>query len=184
MSRLNSMSPAALRAVFLPESEDDLVLLLTIYNPQNHSEVLYRICDNFVPDPLNPGKALRLPSTTDDEVVYGVVSRGDEFIFLPVEITLPNEDESQSPRCSLTINDVTQELIPFIRNQLTGPAPIKLELVLTATPNTVEASFSGLMITSVSYNASTVNAELTAVDYDREPFPKHSLSPLYFPGLF
>lgn len=185
MSRLSTMSAAALRAVFSPEAEDSLIILITIYNPSNHSEVLYRICDNFMPDPLDPTKALRLSTTTDDQVFYGVqLADNTEFTFLPIEVTLPNEDETQSPRCSLTMHDVTQYLIPFIRNSLTGPAPIKLELVLASAPDTVEASFTGLMITNISYNANTVTADLTAVNYDREPFPKHSMSPLYFPGLF
>lgn len=185
MSRLSSMSPAALRAVFSPESEEDLVMLLTIYNPANHSEVLYRVCDNFVEDPANPGKALRLSTTTDDQVVYGVRrSNGTEFTFLPIQVTLPNEDEAQAPQCSVTIHDVTQYLIPFIRDQLTGPAPVLLEMVLSSTPDVVEASFGSLMITNISYNANTVTADLTAIDYEREPFPKHAFSPLYFPGLF
>lgn len=185
MSRLSTMSAAALRAVFSPEAEDDLIILITIYNPKNHLEVLYRICDNSMPDPADPSKALRLSSTTDDHVFYGVrLADNTEFTFLPIQVTLPNEDESQSPRCSLTMHDVTQYLTPFIREKLTGPAPVKLDLVLTSSPDTVEASFSGLMITNISYNANTVTADLTAVNYDREPFPKHSLSPLYFPGLF
>lgn len=185
MSRLSSMSPAALRAVFSPESSDDLILLITIYNPANHLQVLYRLCDNFMPDPEDSTKALRLSSTTDDQVVYGVrLADSTEYTFLPIEVTLPNEDESQSPRCSLTMHDVTQYLIPFIRTQLTGPAPVKIDLVVSSSPDVVEASFTGLMITNVTYNANTVTSELTAVDYAREPFPKHSFSPLYFPGLF
>lgn len=184
MSRLSSMSPAALKAVFSPESDENLIMLITIYNPENESQVLYRLADGFVDDPANPGKALRLSTTTDTQVVYGVVSGGHEYTFLPIEVTLPNEDESQAPRCSLTMHDVTQYLVPFIRTQLTGPAKVDLNLVLSSTPNVIEAAFSGFLITNVSYNASTVTAELTMVNYDREPFPQHSFSPLYFPGLF
>lgn len=179
------MSPAALRAVFSPEAEDELIILVTIYNPQNHTEVLYRLCDNFMPDPSDPTKALRLSTTTDTQVIYGVkLSDDTEFTFLPLEITLPNEDESQAPRCSITMHDVTQYLIPFIRTQLTGPAPVKLDLVLASSPDIVEASFTGLQITNISYNMTTVTAELSAADYSREPFPKHTFSPLYFPGLY
>ena len=184
MSRLTSMSPAALKAVFSPESDADLIMLITIYNPSNTSEVLFRIADGFVDDPLNPGKALRLSSTTDDYVVYGVISGGNEYTFLPVQVTLPNEDESQAPRCSIMIHDVSRYLIPFIRQQLVGPAPVKLELVLSTSPSVIEASFPNFMMTNVTYNASTVSAELTMVNYAQEPFPQHSFSPIYFPGLF
>ena len=184
MSRLTSMSPAALKAVFSPESDANLIMLVTIYNPVNSTQVLYRIADGYVDDPTNPGKALRLSSTTDDQVVYGVISNSQEYTFLPIEVTLPNEDESQAPKCSITIHDVSRYLIPFVRDQLTGPAPVKLEMVLSTTPNTIEASFTGFLMTSVTYNSSTVTAELTMVNYDREPFPQHSFSPIYFPGLF
>ena len=78
MTRLSSMSPAALRAVFSPESDADLIILLTIYNPQNHSQVLYRIADGYVEDPTDPTKALRLGDPTAEQVVYGVVSRTHE----------------------------------------------------------------------------------------------------------
>lgn len=184
MSRLTSMSPAALKAVFSPESDANLIMLITIYNPINPAEVLFRISDGFVDDPINPGKALRLSTTTDEQVVYGVSSAGIEYTFLPIEVTLPNEDESQAPKCSITIHDVTRYLIPFIREQLTGPANVKIDMVLSSTPDTIEASFSGFMMTSVTYNATTVSAELTMVNYDTEPFPQHSFSPIYFPGLF
>ncbi len=184
MSRLTSMSPAALRAVFSPESDADLIMLITIYNPSNSTEALYRIADGFVDDPNNPGKALRLSTTDDEQVVYGVVSNGHEYTFLPVQVSLPNEDESQAPKCSMTIHDVTRYLIPFIRQQLTGPANVKLDMVLSTTPNIIEASFTGFMLTSVTYNANTITADLTMVNYDREPFPQHSFSPIYFPGLF
>ena len=184
MSRLTSMSPAALRAVFSPESDANLIMLITIYDPVNTNTVLFRIADGYVEDPANPGKALRLSTTTDDVVVYGVISGGQEYSFLPIQVTLPNEDESQAPRCSLTIHDVSRYLVPFIRQQLVGPARVKLEMVLSTTPNTIEASFEGFLMTNVTYNANTVTAELTMVNYDREPFPQHSFSPIYFPGLF
>jgi hypothetical protein len=178
------MSPAALKAVFSPESDANLIMLITIYNPTNPEQALYRIADGYVEDPDEPGKALRLSTTTDEQVVYGVINNGNEYTFLPVQVTLPNEDESQAPRCSITIHDVTRYLVPFIREQLTGPAKVDISLVLSTTPNTIEATFAGFMITNISYNATTVSAELTMVNYDREPFPQHSFSPLYFPGLF
>jgi len=184
MSRLSSMSPAALKAVFSPESDANLIMLITIYNPVNENQVLYRLADGYIDDPSDPTKALRLSSTTDDQVVYGVISNNLEYTFLPIEVTLPNEDESQAPRCSLTIHDVSRYLIPFIRQQLTGPAKVDLTMVLSTSPNVPEATFTGFMLSNVSYNSSTVTAELTMVNYDREPFPQHSFSPLYFPGLF
>lgn len=176
MSRLTSMSPDALKAVFSPDSDGDLITLLTIYSPTTGA-VIARICDGF-------NKRI---SENSEEVVYGVTSRGNNFTFLPVEITLPSEEEAQAPRASIVIHDVTRYLTQTIR-ELSGPPRITMELVLNKTPNTdlniVEVSFDYFYISSITYNRDTVSCELTMINLDREPFPVHSFTPSYFPGLF
>lgn len=173
MSRLTTMSPEALKAVFSPDSDADLILLLTVYDPINPNVVLTRLADGFT----------QRISETDDEVVYGVRSNGNDFIFLPMEITLPSEEEAQAPRCSITLHDVTRYVTPIIRS-ITASPTIKMELVLSKTPDVVEVSFDGFYITNFTYNANTVMATLSMIDLEREPFPAHSFSPKYFPGLF
>lgn len=173
MSRLTTMSPAAIKAVFSPDSDSDLFFLLTIYDPANPASVVMRLSDGYTQ---------RISETADD-VVYGTVSNGNNFIFLPMQISLPTEEEAQAPRCSLTINDVSRYAIPLIRS-ITSPPKILMQLVLSKTPNIIEAEFNGFYISKFTYNASTVTAELSMIDYEREPFPAHSFSPLYFPGLF
>lgn len=178
MSRLTSMSPDALRAVFSPEADSDLIMLVTVYDPAitdptNPGYVAARVCDGYT----------QRISETADEVVYGVVSNGNTFTFLPMQITLPQEDEAQAPRCSITLHDVTRYITPLIRT-LSAPPRVKLELVLSKTPNVVEVSFSSFYIINFTYNANTVNAELAMIDFEREPFPMHAFTPKYFPGLF
>jgi hypothetical protein len=167
------MSPTAIRAVFSPDSDSDLITLLTIYNPLNESEVIARLCDGFT----------QRISETDDEVLYGVVSNGFSYTFIPMQISLPSEDEAQAPRCSIVLNDVTRYITPIIRT-ITAPPRIKLELVLAKTPNVIEVSFSDFYINNFSYNAQSVTADLAMIDYEREPFPMHAFTPRYFPGMF
>ena len=152
MSRLTSMSPEAIKAVFSPDSDADLILLLTIYDPDNPNTVVARLADGFT----------KRISETADEVVYGVTSRGNDFTFLPMEISLPTEEEAQAPRCSVTMHDVTRYVVPIIRS-ISGPPKVKLEIVLSKTPDTVEASFAGFYFSN---------------------FTMHSFSPVYFPGIF
>jgi hypothetical protein len=173
MSRLSSMSPTAIRAVFSPDSDNDLITLLTIYDPLNESEVIARLADGFT----------QRISETDDEVEYGVVSNGFNYTFIPMQISLPSEDEAQAPRCSIVLNDVTRYITPIIRT-ITAPPRIKLELVLAKTPNVIEVSFSDFYINNFSYNAQAVTADLAMIDYEREPFPMHAFTPRYFPGMF
>lgn len=173
MSRLVSLSPEALRAVFSPDSDTDLITLVTIYSPTDDNTVLARVCDGYT----------QRISENADEVLYGVISGGQEFIFLPLQITLPSEEEAQAPRCSLTIFDVTKYLTPTIKN-LQGPPRIKLQLVLSKTPNVVEVSFDYFYISSITYNRDSVVCDLSMINLEREPFPMHSFSPTKFPGLF
>jgi len=173
LSRLTSMSPDALKAVFSPDADDDLLILLTVYNPLNESEVLVRLADGFT----------KRISENDSEVIYGVTSNSFDYTFIPMQISLPSEDEAQAPRCSIVMHDVTRHLTPIIRT-ITAPPRIKLELVLTKTPDVVEVSFSDFYINNFSYNKDSVTADLAMIDYEREPFPMHSFTPSFFPGMF
>ena len=173
MSRLTTMSAGALQAVFAQETENDLILLVTVYDPLNPSQAVLQICDGFT------GRI----SETADQVTYGVTSRGVDYIFLPVDITLPDEAENSAPQCSITFYDVTQYVMPVARS-ITARPKVKLELVLTSTPDIVEASFNGFYITNFTYNADRVTATLSMVNYELEPFPQYSFTPVYFPGLF
>lgn len=178
MSRPN-LSPEALAAIFGTESTQEFITLVTITSG-NTSET------TGVPEPirLSDGSTGRLASlTTDQEVVYGVTSRGYDHIFLPLEITLPSEEDGQAPRCSIVINDVTQLLIPTIR-RIIDRLNIKLEVVLSSDPNDVQVSYDNLYVTSITYNKDTVTLDLTMVDLEQEPFPVYTFSPAYFPGLF
>jgi hypothetical protein len=173
MSRLTTMSPNAIRAVFSPEADDDLITLLTIYDPANESVVLARLSDGYT----------KRISESDTEVIYGVTSNEHDYTFLPMQISLPSEDEAQAPRCSVVLYDVTRYITPIIRT-ITGPPRIKLELILSKTPDVVEVSFSDFYINNFTYNSDSVTADLAMIDYEREPFPMHSFTPRYFPGMF
>lgn len=168
MSRLSSMSPEALKAVFSPDSDSSLIVLLTLYG-----EETIRLADGYT----------QRISENADEVMYGVVSRGQNYIFLPMNVTLPTEDQESVPRMRIEMHDVTRQLIPVVRT-LGEAISVKMEIVLSKTPDVVEASFDGLLMAGVTYNANTITADLTVESLSTEPFPAHSFTPSYFPGLF
>lgn len=170
MSRLDSLSPACLRAMLSPETDEDIITLLTFTGGGISTPI--RISD---------GHTGRLSETADD-VTYGLTSRGNQFVFLPFSLTLPNDDDSD-PGCELTMHDVTRSLMPTLRT-LTGPPSVTIELVLASSPDTVEASFPGFQLGAVTYNDSTITGQLAVASLAHEPFPCHTFTPSYFPGLF
>lgn len=173
MSRLSSLSAAAVKAMYSSETEESIIMLLTIYDPSTNLPVI-RLADNYT----------TRVSETPDEVYYGVSSRGENYLFLPMAISLPTETDTGAPSCSITLNYVTKEAIQLVRTQLTKPTKILLELILSNSPETVEASFPAFYITSATYSAESINFTLNMISYESEPFPAFNFTPNYFPGLF
>jgi len=180
MSRLSSLSSAAIRAMFSSETDEQLITLITIYDPDDGVTPVLRLCDGYISEL----SAL----TTDEDKVYGVTrtvnSSSVNYIFLPLQIQLPAESETGAETCSISINYVTAEAINIIRTQLTKPAKILIELILSGSPNTTEATFSGFYITDASYSQDQIRLSLSMISYSREPFPSFNFVPSYFPGLF
>lgn len=176
MSRISTLSASAIKAMFSSETDENIIMLLTIYNPTDDSQVSFRLADSYTQ---------RIESlTTDTEVIYGVPSRGEDFIFLPMSISLPTEQDTGVGICKLSLQYVTREIIELIRTELTKPTRVQLELVLSGSPDTVEAIFPGFYITGATYNADSINFDLTMINLAREPFPCYNFIPMYFPGLF
>lgn len=177
MSRLSTLSAAAIKAMFSSETEQAVVMLLTIYSLDG-TTVVIRLADNF-------NKRI---SETDADIVYGVTYAGNNYVFLPMEISLPSESQDGNSNCNIRFNFVTPEAIQIIREQLTGPVKILLQLALTdgtsADLSSIEATFSGFYITSASYNAESITLNLGMINYNTEPFPAYNFTPKNFPGLF
>ena len=174
MSRLTTLSPNAIRAMFSTESQAALITLLTIYDT-NGTTPLVRLADNFTK---------RIEGlTTVEEVIYGVTSNNQDYIFVPLEISLPAEQDNAAPKCSIVIRDVTRYFTATIRSLNDAPK-IRLDMVLSTSPDVVEASFTNFFISNISYNADAVTAELSMIDFAVEPFPCYSFTPNYFPGMF
>lgn len=169
MSRLTTLSPAAIKAFFSPDSDEQIITLLTFITP---GEIL-RIADGYT----------QRISETDDEVLYGVVSRGESFTFLPFSLSLPGEDAEQAPACQITMHDVTRRVMPIIRD-LTSPPAVTMELVLASTPDVVEVAFPNFQMNGIAYDTEQITASLNVDMLALEPFPAHSFVPSAFPGIF
>jgi len=203
MSRLNSLSAAAIKALYSADADDTLIVLITIYDPSDDTEPVVRLADNYttyfnapaIIGNTNVNRIVSAPvgaaafppielETDGEDIIYGVIGPGSEkYIFLPLTITLPDETAGQSPKCVLTLYDVAGYLTPLIR-EVYGPPLVKLQLVLASNPSQVEITFTDFFLTNITYTRESIQAELNMINLDREPFPQHQFTPAYFPGLF
>lgn len=151
---------------------------------QQTSEVfvfLVTIDHDFLADPLLfSSDPTERASTTP--LVYKTVSRGNDYFFVPMEITLPDEAEGTSLQTKLRVSNVGREQIELLRSVST-PAEVTLELVLASDPDTVGLTLPVLDMTVANWDALSVELTLTIEALDREPYPAGNYDPSGFPAL-
>ncbi len=157
MSR--SLSLAARRAVSAQETDEAFLLLLSL----DHEDL---------------AEPIRVVNNTQD-----VASRGDTYIAYPFEIALPDEDPDSVARVTLRIDNVDREIVKNLR-AISSPLSVGLEVIMAASPDTVEAGPFNMTLVSAEYDALTVTGELAFEDVLNEPFPGHGYVPSEYPGLF
>jgi hypothetical protein len=161
------------------ETEDIPVILVTlIYKNGDSAPVeLYFSTDNgdeFV---------------IDGQKVRGTLSQGRQYLFCPMRVTLPTDNEGGNAQ--IAIDNASQHITRAVREaQVTDGMPqIKFSVVLLSpdvpeSRDIIAADFPPLNIVSVTIDQFTVTADIAANSLEGESFPGRVYSPSYFPGMF
>ena len=112
-----------------------------------------------------------------------VTSNGQVFEPYPFALTLPLSDGERQVELMLQIDNVDQSLTKAIRELLTPPV-IKLEMVLSNTPDTIEQTIDFLRADFVSYDSMSIQFKLRPDNIMGRKFPSSKYSPARFPDLF
>lgn len=115
--------------------------------------------------------------------VYGTTSRGNEYLFVPMQIALPDEKEGSPPRSAMQISNVNREVVALIRS-ITTPPQCKMELVLDTDLDAVEVESPELNIVDSNTVAGVLTLDLSLNSMQAEQYPVDSFDPSGFPGLF
>lgn len=154
-----SLSATAKAAIYAAQTEQVFLLLLEI----SHAS-------------LSP--TLRFVDNLQD-----VVSGGNTYTAFPFQLSLPDDQDDQLARVTLSIDNVDRQIVQAIRS-LTSPPTIALKIVLASSPNTVEAGPFDFTLRETEYDALVVSGTLAFEDFLNEPYPVGSFTPNFFPGLF
>lgn len=120
---------------------------------------------------------------SENPLVYGTVHGGEDYIFCPMEILLPDDIDERAPTARLMIANVGRELVAAVRSVLT-PAEVTVFCVLASAVDDVEIEWAPLDLRGVQYNAETITIEIGEDAMDTEPFPARTFSASGFPALF
>jgi hypothetical protein len=165
---MRSLSEDFRKAINSQSTGEVVIVLLTITHP-NFSEDI-RVCSD-------PYETLPIAG------VKGVVSQGLEYVYLPFSIQLPTQDDTNTPRASLSIDNIDRRIVAAAR-QASSKLSVKIEIVLSSDVDNPEISVDNFKLQNVTFDAFAVNGELSMDYYDLEPFPYARLTPTYFPGAF
>lgn len=111
-----------------------------------------------------------------------ITSNGNLFVAWDFEIILPGEDPDNPDTARLTIGNIDPLIIRTLR-AISSPPQITVQVVLSGTPDTVEAEFSGLVLRNTPWDAGTISGDLAFEEILTEPVAT-TLTPAMFPGLF
>ena len=170
---MTTISLDAQATIFAQESGDYEILLLTLSSDE--------LDDDFL---LSTDWTERLVSlTTDEQVVYGTVSNSLDYIYCPMSISWPSDDEDAPPQTTLTIDSIPHEMTAIIRSLLHTPS-LSMALVLASAPDTVEKQISGLAFKDVTISGDTLTASLMLDVMTNESFPYRKFTPSTASGLY
>jgi hypothetical protein len=165
-----TVTDALKQAAYAQQTDEVFVTLVTLSSDELTESI--RICD----DPTTA-----LTGLGDD--VYGIVSNGDTFLFMPYDIWLPRDDKTGTVSARLAIQNTDRRIVEVART-VTRPVNVKMQVVLASDPDTIEVEFDNFQLSNVKYDVMKVEGDLTLNYWGLEPFPSSSFTPSNFPGLF
>lgn len=169
-----ALSPRTTAALMQQETGDSDIVLMTVSHESWDGQVL-----RFS---THPTTLLRMDEATGLPI-YGTVSRGNEYIYAPVQVSLPNSADEQPPEAHLIMSNVSRELSPYIKLVDKIPPKITMEVVNTATPDIVEMTFADLDFSTTTWDSSTIDIKVTNDTANSEPVPYLRFSLGYFQNM-
>lgn len=121
--------------------------------------------------------------TTDEQVIYGTISRGQTYLFLPVRIKLPDDTDDGPGELQLEIDNIHRAYMEAIRTVFT-PIACRVDIVMDNALDVVDIVWPEFRLTQIKYDDKVITGTLTVEMLMTEPFPAGNFVPSYTPGVF
>lgn len=120
---------------------------------------------------------------TTEPLVYGLISRGEEYVFLPASIVLPPEGDKAVPRYKIDIDNVDRSMTEIVRS-IQGDAIVIIEVMSSLDLENPIRPGVRTAVRSASITATRISLEVVGDPLITEPFPGVTFTSDRFPGLF
>jgi Domain of unknown function (DUF1833). len=118
------------------------------------------------------------------EPIFGTVSRGETYLFVPISASLPTSSDESPPEGKIQFANVGRVVTPYLKMVDQQYPRITLEFVNAETPDTVETSWPEMELGSANWDASMAEVGIINNIASSEPMPWLRFVPAYFPNLF
>lgn len=115
--------------------------------------------------------------------VYGTISNGQEYVFLPFDLYLPADDKTGAVTAKLIIENIDRRIIEIVRT-VSKPVNMNIKMVLSGDLDFIEIEYDNFKLTNITYDSMTVTGDISLEYWGLEPFPSKKFTPSNFPGLF
>ena len=167
------LSPRTKAALMQQQTEDSDIVLITITHPSWTQPVYLSTHATAI---------LRTDAATGTPI-WGTVSRGREYIYVPIQATMPTSTDEQPPEAHLIVSNVSRILSPYLKLVDKTPPRITLEVVNPSAPDVVDVTYPELDLMNVSWDANTVDAQLMHNIASNEPLPWLRFNLANFPNM-
>lgn len=155
-----TISQTALQAMLAQQTDQIFLVTLQIDHP-------------------NLSAPLRFVNDTQD-----LLKGGNTYTGWPFQIKFPEDTEDNTPRVTISIDNVDQTIIREIRAMEAAP-DITIEVVLKSSPDTTELGPFTMELKTVDYDELTISGTISyEEDFLNEPFPADSFTPKTAPGIY
>lgn len=168
-----ALSPTAVTAALAQETSEREVCLLTITHA-NWSE----------PVRLSTDATEFLRFADDGSPMYGTVSRGMTFEFVPIAPVLPDSRDETPPTGRVAIDNVSRIVAPYLRSIDTGVARVTVEVVLASSPDIVDQVWPEMDLQTSTIDPSRVEVTIGVDAASDEACPWMRFIPAYFSNLY
>lgn len=169
MSRAVSIS--AMQAMHDAETDDYEIILLTVHHPGLDEPIR-----------VSTDATQRIRETAED-IVYGTISNGDEYVFVGIDIALPSQSEDSPPETRITIDNIDPAIVEALRS-ISGSPEVDIAVVMYSSPDEIQVYYPSFTMPVATFDEMTVTGALTLDMMMNEPAPGDVMGPKYFPGQF
>lgn len=148
------------------------VFLITIYHE-----------DLITPIRVSSDPTERIESDTTN-VIYGTRSNGNIYYYAGFDCCLANDEDGAAPQVQISIPNADRSMVDAIESMGAGPVTVDIQLVFADTPDVVEIALTGMELSDITYDETSISGIISRDLLFSEPMPYRSFTPDEWPFLF